>query len=171
MIKRKAKQDTRKWINMMTHRVTVDCVEGGGRKRNPRRDLSWFLCPFLSVSLFFPAYQREHRSEGRRRFGHVEVVICCWRPPPTPSPDSFSFPTSCDLPALSLPPSPRRLRSLSISMRARPSRHNKATNVQECTFVASLFLLRWSKSAVCATERAFNSCTSYCSLLLMLHTK
>lgn len=150
---------------VMVRRLTVDCVEGGEKEIRKERPVIAFCIP-LSLSLFSSLPPNMEASLGgeRRRFGHVEVVIRCWRPPV-----SFSFPTSSDLPALSLPSSPCCLRSLSVSMCTRPSHCNKT--VQVCMFAASLFLLRWSKSAPCATERGFNSCASYCSLLLTLPTK
>lgn len=71
--KEKKNRTASKWINNMACcpwwwlcRLTVDCVEGGGRKRYAKWDLS-----LLSVSLFLclsflpclPTW--EHRSEGR----------------------------------------------------------------------------------------------------------
>lgn len=124
--------------------------EGG--ERDTRGETCLAFCVPFSLSLFssLPTNMGASLGGERHPFRHVEVVICCRRPPPV----SFSFPISCDLLALSLPPSPCHLRSL--SMCTRPSRRNKT--MQVCTFAASLFLLRWSKSALCATERGFNSC-------------
>lgn len=125
-----------------------------------------FLCPSFSVSLFFPASQ--HGSIAPRGETPIRTCGSC-HPLSPPTPVSFSFPTSCDLPALSFPPSPCCLRSLSVSICTRPAHCNKLCKY--ACFAASLFLLRLSKSAPCATERGFNSCASYCSLLLMLHAK
>lgn len=183
-IKKQTKQkpnSKRKWINKMARcpwwwlaiwRWTV--WKARGAKDRQSETCHRFLCPSFCVSLFFPASQ--HGSIFRRGETPIRTCGSCHpllMPPPTlpPPPPPFCF--LSPLPVTS-PPSPH-LRLLAVFDRV-PFQCARATLAaikpgQVCMFAASLFLLRWSKSAPCATEKGFNSRASYCSLLLMLHTK
>lgn len=122
---------------VMARRLTVDCVEGGVRKRYARRDLS-----LLSVSLFLclsflpclPTW--EHRSEGR------DADSDMWKLSSVVDAPLFRFLSL--LPLIS-PPSPY-LRLLAVFDRFLfQCAHAPLTaikTVQVCMFAASLFLLR-----------------------------